>query len=70
MKYNVEIEIKNIDVDWRYYSFEYTAKCKGLFNVKDEYSDDYCNGDTQDEFKKYLKNGGALSILLERIYYN
>jgi hypothetical protein len=61
----LETEISNIEVDDRYYSFDYVVIKNGKRGKKQEYSNDYENGDTPEEFKKYLEEGGALNIIYE-----
>lgn len=64
-KYNLEVIIENIEVDDRYYSFDYTILLDSKEIQKDKYSNDYCNGDTKEQFKKLLEDGYALELALE-----
>lgn len=64
MKYKIEVEIKNIDVDNRYYSFEYIIRKDGKVIMEKNYENDYQNGMTEKEFKEFLKGSYALGIAL------
>ena len=66
MKKTIEIEIRDIKVDERYYSFEYIVKISGKKIFQDLYESDY-EGWTIKEFRKHLKSNGALAIVCEII---
>ena len=63
-RFNIEVEIFNIEVDDRYYSFTYNITVNGKKIIQEEYSDDYCNGDTPEEWKQELKDGYALKQVM------
>ena len=65
IKYELMIEIDNIYVGDRFYEFDYTIKLDGKKQRTDHYESDYENGMTKKEFKKHLKNGSALDLVLE-----
>lgn len=70
MKTTIEIEIKNIDVDDMYYSFDYKVTINGILCEEDSYSNDYCNGDSPKEFKQYLKDGGAIQCVFDQFDFD
>jgi len=61
----IEAYIMNIDVDERYYSFDYLIICDGE-EKKGNYSDDYNNDMSVKEWTDTLKEGYALSIAMVR----
>lgn len=46
LRYNLEVTIENIKVDEKYFSFDYTVMLGEEELKGDNYSDDYCNGET------------------------
>ncbi len=68
MKYNLEIEVKNLEVDENYYTLDYTAKLNGKKMKNGHYESDYDNGRTPKEWKKELEEGYALQCVLEDLY--
>lgn len=66
-EYNLNIKIKNISVDERYYSFDYIIKLKDK-ELEGNYESDYCNGKTKEEWEDYLKNSDyCLRLILEDV---
>lgn len=64
MKTIIEVEISNIEVDERYFSFDYKITLNGKA-TKGCYESDYENGDTPKQWKKFLENGYAVKLALE-----
>ena len=66
-EYSLNIKIDNIKVDERYYTFNYIIKFKDK-EIKGNFENDYCNGDTKEEWKKYLeKSDFCLRTILEEV---
>lgn len=65
LRYNLEVTIENIEVDEKYFSFDYTVMLGAEILKGDSYSDDYCNGETPEEFRKTLENGWALNLVMQ-----
>ena len=69
-EYNLNIKIDNIKVDERYYSFDYIVNLKEQ-EIKGNYENDYCNGMTKEEWKKYLEESDfCLRTILEDVAYD
>lgn len=68
MKTIIEVEISNIDIDDRYYTFYYRITVNGKLKKKGEINDDYENGDTPAQFRKYLEKGGALDLAIIKTF--
>lgn len=69
-EYNLNIKIDNIKVDERYYSFDYIVNLKEQ-EIKGNYENDYCNGMTKEEWKKYLEESThCLGIVLVEVGEN
>lgn len=64
--YNMQIQISAIQVRPRYYSFRYKAII-GKQVIEDKYESDHAWDDDLKGFRAYLKDSGALEIVLERI---
>lgn len=67
MKTKIEIEVDNIKVDDRYYSFEYKVWVDGKMKIEDVYDSDHEWSDDKKGFKDHLKNGGAVHTVLDKI---
>jgi len=65
---NVKVKISNIEVDDRYYSFDYKIYINRKFHQEGSYDSDYESW-KKSEFRSYLKSGGALKITLEQINF-
>ena len=61
----IKVEISNIEVDERYYSFDYVITVNGKKRKKEKYDSDYENGDTPKQWKKYLEKGYAVECALQ-----
>lgn len=66
MKYKIEIEITNIEVEDGYYQFNYKVLVNGKKRKQSLYSSDYCDWKDK-QFKKFLEGGGALNRVFEEI---
>ena len=66
IKHKLEIEIKNLEVDDQYYTFDYTVITDGK-KKKGHFESDYENGSTAKQWKKELEEGYALHCVLEDI---
>jgi len=64
-KLKVEVEVKNISVDDRYYSFEYRLTVGGRTRDWKYYENDYQNGKTKEEWTEFLEEGYAFQIALQ-----
>ena len=69
-KYNLEVEIKNIEVEDRYYSFNYKITLDGKVRKQEYYEDDFDNGMTDKEWKEELESGYALECALQDFEIN
>lgn len=67
MKTVIEVEITNIKVDDRYYSFDYVVSVNGKVRPKEEYSSDHVWWDDIKGFKSLLKSSSAAQTVLEII---
>ncbi len=65
MKTIIEVEIQNIKVDERYYSFDYVITVNGKKGRKQVYESDYENGDTPKQWKRTLEKGYAVEMALQ-----
>ena len=64
LKYTIEVEIKDIEVDERYFSFEYIVRRNGRVIANDPYDSDH-DWEDLDAFKKMLEEGHALTLAIE-----
>ncbi len=64
----IEVEISNIEVDERYYTFNYRVTLNGKLKDKGEINDDYENGDTPKQWKKTLEQGEAVNLAIIRAF--
>jgi len=58
-----------IEVDERYYSFDFTIKWNDRMVERSSYSDDYCNGMTPEEWESELKERVAVEQALSQTYF-
>lgn len=65
MKTIIEVTIENIDIDDKYYSFDYTIVVNGKQMSKSEYESDHVWSDDKEGFKKTLEEGEAVKLALE-----
>jgi len=65
LKTIIEVEIKNINVEDRYYSFEYTIKVNGDIHTEEIYENDHDWADDKQGFKKLLRGGYAVELAME-----
>ena len=63
-KEKIEVEISNIDVTDRYYSFNYKVFRNDKLVKEDYYENDHSWADDLKGWKKTLKDGHALGIVL------
>lgn len=63
----IEIEVSNIDVDTRYYSFDYKIKRNGKIVKDSSYSDDHSWDNDFENFKKLLEKSFAVELALEQL---
>lgn len=68
LKAQIEVEISNIDVDERYYTFNYKVTLNGKLKDKGEINDDYENGDTPKQWQKTLEQGEAVNLAIIRAF--
>lgn len=61
----LKILIDKIEVDEFYYTIDYTYYWNGK-EKKESYESDY-EGWSKSDFKKHLRDGGAIKIVLEQI---
>lgn len=60
----INIDIDNIKVDKRYFSFDYKIEINGELKKEDNYNDSY-DGEDKKWMKKALENGYAAQLVLE-----
>lgn len=65
IKYKIMVQIDNIEIDEKYYSFKWKALV-GKKKYSGKYDSDY-DGYTKKEMVKILEKGYALEIVLERL---
>ncbi len=68
MKAVIEVEITNIKVDEKYYSFDYAVTMDGSFKKKDTYSSDHGWMLSYKSFEKILYEGEAVSTALQQTF--
>jgi len=62
---HIKVKITKIEVDERYYSFEWGIQVGSYERQEGYYSSDYCNGMSKEEFRDFLKEGEAARLALE-----
>lgn len=67
MKTKIEIEISKIKVEKTYFCFQYSVTINDNFIETDVYDNSHSWEDTK-EFKKLLKNGYAISLVVQWIF--
>ncbi len=67
IKTKIEIEISKMDVDERYYQFDYKVFLNGKKIKEDVYCNDYENGMTKAEWRSFLKRGYAVQEIIESL---
>jgi hypothetical protein len=68
MKHQIEVEIKDFDVDSEYYTFSYKVSVDGKLKDKGEINDDYENGMTPKEWQTFLEKEEALNLIMVRVF--
>lgn len=68
MNHNIKVEIINIAVDSRYYSFNYKIWLDGELKKDSSYSDSHSRRDDVDVFRKELHDEYALMVAIENMY--
>ena len=63
----IEVEIDNIDVDWRYYGFDFKITVDGVIVKEESYENDHAWGADQKNFIEHLEEGGAMRTALEQL---
>ncbi len=63
----IEVEVCNIDVDTRYYSFDYKIKRNGTVVKDSSYSNDHSWNDDYENFQKLLEKSLAVELALEQL---
>lgn len=66
LKYNIGVEIQDIEVDDRYYTITFRVTRDGIDLVVGDINSDYCDWNRK-EFRRYLKDGGALKLVMESV---
>lgn len=61
----IEVEISNIEVDTKYFSFNYKIKRNDNVVIDSSYSDDHSWNDEFDKFQKILENSLAVELALD-----
>lgn len=67
MKTVIEVEIKKLRVDQRYYRFDYIITIDGKEKECGHYNSDHCWQNDLKRFKRLLKNGEAVRLALEQL---
>lgn len=63
---NIRVEIKDINVDDMYFDFKYRVLIDDRIHSDwDEYQNDHSWGDDKPAFKRMLKQGHALDLVME-----
>ena len=60
----IEIDIDNVNVDKRYFNFDFTISVDGEEKLKSSYNDDY-DGEDKKEMKRLLEDGYAVQLVLK-----
>jgi hypothetical protein len=63
---NIRVEVWNIVVDKRYYSFRYRITMNNRLAKQGEYENDHSWSDDVKGFERLLKEDGAVSLALEQ----
>ena len=61
----IEVEVDNIEVDNKYYSFDYKITRSGKVVSDSSFSSDHSWGDNFEKFKDLLKTSFAVELALE-----
>ena len=64
---HIKVVVTNIEVDDKYYSFDYRVWKDGEVVKSTRYSNDHSRRDDKEEFKKDLENGYAIKCALESV---
>lgn len=64
---NISIEVDNIEVDEKYYSFDYKVYINGKLKEKDTYDSDHSWSHRQKWFKEYLEESGAFQEVIDKM---
>ena len=67
MKTKIEVEIKKIKVQKTYFCFEYSVTINDKF-IETDFYDNSHSWEDKKEFKKLLKNGYAISLVVQCIF--
>ena len=67
MKTKIEIEIKKIKVQKTYFCFEYNVTINDKF-IETDFYDNSHSWEDKKAFKKLLKNGYAISLVIQWIF--
>lgn len=67
IKAKIDIEINDIEVGNRYFSFNYRIWADGELSQKDEYHDSYSDLHSASSFKDILEKGHAVSLVLKEV---
>lgn len=65
MDYKISVNIKDIKIDDRYYSFNYRVSLDGKVIKQGEYSDSHDWRDNIEGFRKMLNDGYALQLAID-----
>lgn len=68
MRIAIDVEIKNLKVDQRFFSFDYVVWVDGSGVAEDGYESDYENGNTPEQQRDELLNGEAVRLTMQRVY--
>lgn len=67
---NIRVEIKDIQVDDFYYNFKYRVLVEDRIHTDwEDYEGDHSWGDDKPAFKRMLKKGHAVDLVLETVEF-
>ena len=66
VRYDIQIEIDNFEVDEKYFTFDYRVYVDGEIKDEGQINDDYENGYLPEGQKELLMDGEALNLVFER----
>lgn len=66
--YKIEVQISGVNVNDKYYDFDYSVHVNGKLFDEGNIDGDYENGNTPRQQKKMLLDGEAMKLALIRVF--